>query len=115
VRRAVADDHQLRPAGADVVDPVAQLRDVLAAEQSAKVPHEGEDHGVIPPQAAQPDRPALPVAQLDPGETGGGSHGSPIACETTLARRPRRGAPLHDVGHRLRRQQPALSQRATLQ
>lgn len=49
VRRAVADDDQLRSSSPNLVDAVAQLRDLLPAEQSAEMADEDQD-----------DRPVLP-------------------------------------------------------
>ena len=54
VRRPVSDDDQLGSASANLVDPVAQLRDLLAAEQSAEVADEDEHDRSLPPERAEP-------------------------------------------------------------
>jgi len=46
---AVADDDQLGAAAANLGKGVTQLRDLLAAEESAEVADEGEHHGLLAP------------------------------------------------------------------
>jgi hypothetical protein len=70
VRGAVADHHDLGAGGADLVPAVAQLRDLLAAEQSAEVADEHEHDRALAPQIAQPNRALVCVAELDSGERG---------------------------------------------
>jgi hypothetical protein len=44
---------------------LAQLRDVLAAEDSAIVPQKDHDRGPFGPQRSQPDRMAFRIGQSD--------------------------------------------------
>ena len=74
VSAAVSDDHELGAPGADVFDPVAQLRDLLAAEQSAEVADEDEDDRAVLPEIAESLPAPPPVGELDAGELGCQSH-----------------------------------------
>jgi len=62
-RVAVADDHDLDPPFAPLLDRVAQLRDLLTAEESAEVAQEDQHHRAILPIISQPD--ALLGSALD--------------------------------------------------
>jgi hypothetical protein len=68
VRGSVSHDDEFRAAAANPVDPVAQLRDLLTAEQSAEVSDEDEDDRLVFPQGAQADGLPRPVAQFDSRE-----------------------------------------------
>jgi hypothetical protein len=48
---------------------LAQLRDVLAAEDSAIVPEEDDDRRLLRPQEAEPDLPAFRVREADRGQS----------------------------------------------
>ena len=50
---AVADDDQFGATAANLGKRVTQLRDLLAAEDSAKVADEGEDDRLLVPQVTQ--------------------------------------------------------------
>lgn len=54
--RSVAYDHQLGAGLPDLGENVAQLRDLLSAEQSPEVTHEGQHDGPVVPQGGQGDR-----------------------------------------------------------
>jgi hypothetical protein len=56
------------------LDAVAQLRDLLTAEQSAEVTDEDKNHRSIPPERSEAYRLTPPVRQLDARELGGHSH-----------------------------------------
>ena len=75
VRGAVPDDDELGPSGVDVIQSVAQLRDLLTAEQSAEVSDEGEHDRAVRPERAQPHRSPLPVVELEVGEPRRNPHG----------------------------------------
>ena len=49
LRPAVADNNKFSTKGTDCVYDVAQLRDLVTAEQSAKVPDEDENNRPVPP------------------------------------------------------------------
>ncbi len=66
--RAAADDEKLRAAPPDLWKFVAQLRDLLAAENSTEVPHP-DDHGVaVGPKRVEPYRATAVVAHFDGGK-----------------------------------------------
>ena len=61
---AGTDGHDLGALSADLVVAAPQLRGVLAAEQSAEVAQEDEDHRPFGPEVAQPSRGARRVGKL---------------------------------------------------
>jgi hypothetical protein len=77
-RRAVPDHVELGSSAADLFPDAAQLRDLLAAEDSAEVTNEDQDGGTLPPELLQTPRLSIEVLDLDPGEIFNESHeGSP--------------------------------------
>ena len=58
------DHDDLTPRPADLLVVVAQLRGVLAAEQSAEMPEEHHDRGLVAPGVSQPMRRALGIDEL---------------------------------------------------
>jgi uncharacterized membrane protein len=52
LRLAIADDDQLGSTPADLRKRIAQLRDLLAAEDSTKVADEGEHDRLLAPEIA---------------------------------------------------------------
>ena len=60
---AQANGGQPSPSIAECWFVVAQLRDVLAAEDSSVVPKEGDHCGVVDPKRAESDRPSFRVRQ----------------------------------------------------
>jgi hypothetical protein len=59
--RSVSYDDQFGTSSAYGVDPVAQLRDLLAAEQSAEVADEDQNDRALLPERAEPQSLAAPV------------------------------------------------------
>ena len=74
---AEADRRQASPRGAEGLLVLAQLRDVLAAEDSAVVPEEDEHGRPALPKRAEPDLVSVDVRQTDVRERGrdGRAHG----------------------------------------
>ncbi len=64
------DRDHLRTALLNLLILAAQLRGMLAAEQSANVPHENEDDPSLCPEIAQPQRAPVRVLQSDLFEPG---------------------------------------------
>ena len=71
---AVADDDQLRATVANLGKRVTQLRNLLAAEESAKVADEGEHHGLLAPQITEANVPPVRIEHADVFETPGNIH-----------------------------------------
>jgi hypothetical protein len=65
VRRAASHDRELGAARADLGERIAQLRDLLAAEQSAEVAQEREHDRALRPERADPHALASPVRELE--------------------------------------------------
>jgi predicted HD phosphohydrolase len=61
---AGADGHDLRAPPSDLVVAAPQLRGVLAAEESAEMPQEDQDHRPIGPEIAEPPRLSRRVGKL---------------------------------------------------
>jgi hypothetical protein len=74
LRLAVADDDQLGATVADLGKRVTQLRDLLAAEDSAKVADEGEHHGLPAPQLTEANVPPVRIEHADVLEPPGDIH-----------------------------------------
>jgi hypothetical protein len=66
---SVSYDDELGSPSAYGIDPVAQLRDLLAAEQSAEVADEHQHDGAFFPVRAEPPGFAAPVRKLDVGQS----------------------------------------------
>jgi len=64
-RPAVADDYQFGPTLANRRKRVAQLRDLLSAEQSAEMPDERQHHRTALPEISQADGRAVGVENDD--------------------------------------------------
>ncbi len=64
-RGAVADDHQLSASAVNAGDVVAQLRDLLFAEESAEVPYERKHHRLLGPKIDDLARLARCVQHFD--------------------------------------------------
>ena len=64
-RQTVADHHQLGAPLLDLRVNVTQLRDLLAAEQSAEVADEDEENRLLLPGAPQDDRISIRVGKFD--------------------------------------------------
>ena len=81
-----ADHDQFGSPRVDLRDLVAQLRDLLTAEQSAEVSDEDEDDRLLRPKGAEPYSLSPPVGELDACELGGYSHreSSSITSEEDL-------------------------------
>jgi hypothetical protein len=62
----VPNDDELGTPSTDLVDLVAQLRDLLTTEQSAEVADEDEDDRLLLPERFQTYALALPIGELDP-------------------------------------------------
>jgi hypothetical protein len=75
LRTAIADNYKFSAKETDCVHDVAQLRDLLTAEQSAKVPDEDENNRLILPQMTQFYRTALWVKNLYGRQSGSNIHG----------------------------------------
>lgn len=60
----IADHYQLAASPPDLLLDAAQLRDLLAAEDSAEVPQEDQHRGAVLPQCAEPHRSAGEVDGL---------------------------------------------------
>jgi len=71
---AVPDDHELRAARADLVEVVAQLRDLLAAEQSAEVADEDEHDRALLPERSESHPLPPPIGELDARELARAAH-----------------------------------------
>lgn len=77
IQVAQSDGGQARTVLMELPLVSAQLRDVLAAEDSTVVPKEGDHRGTIGPERAEPHLVALSVGQDDGGKTrteGGAEH-----------------------------------------
>ncbi len=59
----------------EVLIAVAQLRDVIPAEESAEVAEPYQNGRVVAPEIAQPDGATIGVRQLDVGQFVGSLHG----------------------------------------
>ncbi len=80
---------RLGATAADLGKRVTQLRDLLAAEDSAEVADEGEHHGAVPPQVAEPQRMSLGVEHLDVPQRVGDAHAlSPLTRARVSRRAP---------------------------
>jgi len=76
-RTAVPDDHELGPARVNLRQDIAQLRDLLAAEDSAEVADESQNDGSLAPQGAEPHAATVGIEQFQTGQTFGDSHERP--------------------------------------
>jgi hypothetical protein len=65
IRGAIADDDEFDSARSNFFDPVAQLRDLLAAEESTEVADEDEDDRLLLPERTQGLGFARRVGKLD--------------------------------------------------
>jgi len=77
---AIADNYKFSTKGADGVYHVAQLRDLLTAEQSPKVPYEDENNRPVLPEMAKHYRTAAWVKNLYRRQFGCNIHGSLPGC-----------------------------------
>ena len=71
---AVADDDELGPPLSNLVDLVAQLRDLLTTEQSAEVADEHQDDWPLLPELSEPFSVPRPIGELDTRELACDSH-----------------------------------------
>ena len=82
---AVADDDDLDALRAPGPHPVAQLRDLLTAEESAEVSEEDQDGRPVPPEIAQPDGlVGRGVDERDGREARGSAHGTSSGHESRV-------------------------------
>jgi hypothetical protein len=73
-RRPAAHDDQLGSPSPNLVDPVAQLRDLFAAEDSTEVAQKGQNDRPALPQRPEPNTPTLPVGKFQRRQLRRGSH-----------------------------------------
>ncbi len=88
---SVPDDDELGTPSANLVDPVAQLRDLLTTEQSAEVADEHQDDRPLLPERFQTYTRSLPIRELDPGELCRSAHRTP-RFDSGLVQTPGRGS-----------------------
>jgi len=80
----IADDHQFPVCGVDARDVGAQLRDLLFAEQSAKVTDQCQQHGLVGPERPQPHRDTVGAEHVEVIKVGREiAHSAPIGGGVT--------------------------------
>jgi hypothetical protein len=88
---SIPDNDELGTPSANLVDPVAQLRDLLTTEQSAEVADEDEHDRLLLPERFQTYTHSLPIRELDPGELCRSAHRTP-RFDSGLVETPSRGS-----------------------
>ena len=67
--RSVSHHHELRATLADGIHCVTQLRDLLAAKESTKMPDKNQHNGTVFPVTPEPDLPTLEIQHFNPCES----------------------------------------------
>ena len=80
-RIAVPDHHELGPARVNLRQDVAQLRDLLAAEDSAEVTDENQNDGSLAPQGAESHAASIGIEQFQTGQACRDFHGRTVRRE----------------------------------